>query len=952
MRLIFAPLLPLTLIGCESRWSAADSGNGNSAPPEVYLTAPEVGSTWQTGVPIAVEAVVSDDEDAPDALTMLIVSDLDGTVSTPVLDGSGLLQATIFLAEGTHDLQIVAVDSDGNEGAADATIRVVGTHITQAVVGIAPDAPVTGQELDATLIVESANSEGGALTYAWSWTVDGADAGITEPVVPAESVERGQVWRVTAVASDGTYTSPPGSRSVTIGNAPPNPGLVRIEQPSADADLACVTDEIVDAEGDAFTTSYAWTVNGADAGVSEAILPVESLIRGDSVQCILTTEDAEVTAWPSTLVQVGNRAPSVGSVRVTPAIASELSTLTCVGADVVDADGDPMTVTYRWLVNGSEAGTGGRLDGAGFSHFDSVVCEAIAADPWSAGSAALSEALTVDNTPPGSPTVALPRSTAVTGEWVTCTVTADAPDVDGDAITYSYAWSVDGISQVETSDTFDTTGYADGAAVTCTATANDGTSDGGFGATSLTLRGPTSGTLTAATSATTIIVSTLANAALGKAVDSVDDIDGDGLRELLASAPGDGGGAGAVYLFVSSTLAAGGTIDTTAAYAGWTGASSGDNLGGTRAVSGAGDMDGDGIGDVLVAAPLEDSGGKDAGMAYVLYGGGAWGVGNAVDDEADARFSAETGGWFGARLASGDLNADGLDDIAISAPYHDGCCDKTGAVAVYYGGARWIGGYDLGDADAVVLGDADDVELGWSLGILGDGDADGYNDLATGVFFDDPAGILDGGTAAFISGGDLRAEEEYNRMAYLLVHGVASGDRVGYDVASLGDVDGDGIEDMGIGEYLDDGVGTDSGAVALLYGRAGMNREIDFTATDAIFFGVAAGDQFGAVITPLGDFDADGLADFLIGAPTGSGGGLTSAGATSVFLGRSNALWGLTGYTPDITINGNAADDRAGDELCGRLDLTGDGYTDFAIGAQKADLGASGGGAVYVVEGP
>ncbi len=953
--LLFPPMLPMILAGCESRWSAVDTAGGaKSAAPEVYLTSPAVGSTWQSNVALPVEAVVSDDVDAPADLTILIVSDLDGTVATPILDGSGLLEATVLLAEGTHNLQVIAIDSDGNEGAVDTTIRVLGTHLSQPVPGIEPSAPVTGTPLVASLVAESTSPEGGELTYTWGWTVDGVDAGVSDEVVPPESVERGQTWQVSVVATDGEFFSPAGTRSVTIGNAPPNPGLVWIspENPGLGVDLTCVTDEVVDAEADAFSLATRWIVNGVDAGIVGQVLPGADLHRGDVVQCIVTTDDGEVTAWPSAEERVGNGAPTAGSVRVTPSIATESTTLTCVGADVSDPDGDPVALGYRWFVNSVEAGAGASLNGAAFNHFDGVVCEVTPADPWSVGSAVLSDALIIDNTPPGAPTVSLDRSTAVTGETVTCTVTAEATDVDDDAIAYRWEWAVDGAIQSESSAIFDTTGYADDGSVMCTATANDGTSDGGSGSDTLTLIGPTSGTLSAAAASTTIIVSTLASAALGKAVDGVDDLDGDGLRELLASAPGDGGGNGAVYLFASGTLAGGGSVNTTAAIASWKGAASGDNLGGTRGVSGAGDMDADALGDVLVSSPLEDTGGKDAGTAYLLYGGGAWGIGNPVDDEADARFSGTTGGWFGARLASGDVNADGIDDIAISAPYHDACCDKAGAVAVYYGGARWVGGYDTSDADALILGDAEDVELGWSLGILGDGDADGYNDVAVGVFFDNPAGISDAGTAAFISGGELRTEEEYGRMAYLLVHGVAIGDRVGYDIASLGDVDGDGVDDMAIGEYLDDGVGTDSGAVALVYGRAGMNREIDFTGTDAMFFGVAAADQFGAVITPLGDFDADGLADFLIGAPTGSGGAKISAGATYAYLGRSSGVWGLTGNAADIVINGDTADDRAGDELCGRLDVTGDGYSDLAIGAQKADLGASGGGAVYIVEGP
>ncbi len=947
--MLLAALPSLALLGCDARWTPADTGVVATDAPDVYLTDPSLGSTWHAGEAIPVRAVVTDDVDDASAIVLEIRSDLQGVVDTPRLDATGRLDTRVLLDIGVHQLTIAAIDTDGHEGTAVTTIRVVaGTAPTQPVVVIDPSAPVAGDDLVASLLVPSADPEGDPLAYVWSWTVDGADAAVELPEIDGESVILGQIWTVTVYATDGATASSSASRSVTVGLGGGS-GDVTITpaSPVTGDTLTCTHAPFLDGGGVALPVTYLWTLDGVDTGVSGPTL--DGAVRGDLARCTVLVEDGAGSAYTSDLVTIGNAAPVTGTPTVRPTAPDATSTLTCTPGATTDPEGDPVTATTRWLVDGVEAGTGATLAGA-FARGDTVLCEVTPADPYVTGAGVASVAVTVGNAAPGAPTVAFTNPTVVPGGTATCAVTTPAVDPDGDAVSYTWSWERDGAPDVGTSASYDTTGLASGDTLTCIATPSDGFASGPAASADLTLATPSSGDRVAS-DAWIVLAGTTRSGSFGKAIDSVDDFDGDGRPELVVSAPAGTSSKGAIYLYTSSTLAAGADLFDTDADASWVGHAPGDTLGGGRGVAGLGDFDGDGLGDLVGAAPFNDDVGSSSGAVYVLHGGDSWAAGGDIQAEAVTRFRGATGDWLGTRVSGGDLDGDGLADLVATAPYNDLGADKAGVMAVWYGSTtRYSGAHSLADADALVTGEAAGTELGWSVDVAGDGDGDGYDDVAVGIFYDDTNGT-DAGAAAVISGSALGGQETFATAAYLVVHGVGVGDRFGYDVAGVGDVDGDGLEDMLLGGYVSDDLAADAGQARLFYGAVGLNREVDADEADASFFGTGANDQFGSLLAGVGDWDGDGLADFLVGSPRSASAG-AEAGAASLYLGRESSGWGSAGADATLRVFGDYAGDWLGDEGAGRVDADGDGYDDVAIGAQQADVAVTGGGAVYVFTGP
>lgn len=372
----------------------------------------------------------------------------------------------------------------------------------------------------------------------------------------------------------------------------------------------------------------------------------------------------------------------------------------------------------------------------------------------------------------------------------------------------------------------------------------------------------------------------------------VGDVDGDGLSDVVAGAPG----LATAWLLLGPVTGALGVEDSDGQYIGDRNDSTG------YSVTGPGDTDGDGLADLLVGAPTawgrsteSEAGGcatEDDDWPGGELAGGAWLFLTPLPEtaswtEADARLIGEDGGDEAGRRTSvpGDLDGDGLDDLFLSAPFN--CEGGSGAGAAYVVLFPVSGDLYLEDADAKIRGLSSRAYVGEKISGAGDTDGDGTPDLLVSEPDKDlgSSDLYAGEVYLFL--GPVSGSHSVNRADARFLG--SDSIHAGGSVSSAGDIDADGFDDIVIGAWDDDTGGETAGATFVLLGPFDGSYDLVEDA-DLVFIG-AAYDYSGEVVSGVGDEDADGLSDILVGAlGDDSGGG--AAGAAFLLLGGGALLSG------------------------------------------------------------
>ncbi len=395
----------------------------------------------------------------------------------------------------------------------------------------------------------------------------------------------------------------------------------------------------------------------------------------------------------------------------------------------------------------------------------------------------------------------------------------------------------------------------------------------------------------------------------------------------------------------------------------------------------AGDFDADGFDDLAIGAPGESIGTiGSAGYVVVLYGS-ARGIdaarsGEFWEDAGNVDGTSEVADQFGASLAAGDLDGDGVDDLAVGIPGQDvGSAINAGAVHVF----RGFAGNALIDTGALItLGDNQLTQpeiseafdqFGSSL-VIGDFDGDGIADLAVGAPGERVGTSSSAGAASVFFGGaslSASASQHWTQDATNIAGVAASSDAFGSSLASA-DFDHDGVADLAIGVPGDDVGAIDlAGAVNVIYGSrtrsASPRNELWTQDSSSVVDQAEPVDRFGASLA-AGDFDGDGFGDLAVGVSHEDVGSVVDAGAVSVLYGAAASLRTTTstinGRTFTLTITlppglsaarnqiwsqdsiGIHGTSETGDRFGSALvvgDFNGDGDADLAVGVPYEDVG-------------
>lgn len=363
----------------------------------------------------------------------------------------------------------------------------------------------------------------------------------------------------------------------------------------------------------------------------------------------------------------------------------------------------------------------------------------------------------------------------------------------------------------------------------------------------------------------------------GWSVAGAGDFNGDGFSDILVGAclhAGRGSYAGIAYLLLGSSSV--GSRSLSLADAQFEAEEAEDQAG--YSVSGVGDVNSDGYGDVLVGAIGADIAGSASGAAYLLLGSGA--PTSRALSAADAVFGGEaTGDHAGFSVAGGgDVDGDGLADMLVGAEFNADAGAAAGAAYLLLGSGS-PASLNLSSADAQFTGEAAGDSAGISVA-GGDVNGDGYVDVLVGAQGNDDSGGS-AGAAYLVLGSSAPSPLSLSAADAQFAGEVESG-RAGASVASA-DVDDDGLSDILIGGY---GVDASAGAAYLVLG-SGSPTTVSLSAADARFAGEAASDQAGSSVSMPGDVDGDGYSDLLIGA---YGNDDAASWAGSTYLVRGNGL--------------------------------------------------------------
>ncbi|MCK6531226.1 FG-GAP-like repeat-containing protein [Myxococcota bacterium] len=365
-----------------------------------------------------------------------------------------------------------------------------------------------------------------------------------------------------------------------------------------------------------------------------------------------------------------------------------------------------------------------------------------------------------------------------------------------------------------------------------------------------------------------------------------------------------------------------GDVPVSAAHATFVGNFSWGNAG--WSVAGAGDTDGDGSDDVVVAVPSDETGGTWAGAVYLLRGPLDPGTSD-LESGADAVLVGE-GGTFGEGLASGDFNEDGISDVIVGAPWKD-------RVYVFFGPIA--GRVDAVDADVILTGESSGDQAGYAVASAGDVDRDGSPDLLVGA--QEAAG---GRGRAYLLRGPLGTGTRSLSTADAVLTGERTGDRAGWSVAGAGDTDGDGYGDLLIGAPWQNDAGSYAGAAYLV--RGPVSGSVGLGAATTRIYSPESNWELGTGVVGPGDVDGDGLDDILIG---------TDAEAAYVFLGPLPAGQVVLAEASSVLVPPGGGENLGGWNAAAG-DVDGDGLADILLGAPSRDEPYVDGGGAYLVYGP
>ncbi len=399
------------------------------------------------------------------------------------------------------------------------------------------------------------------------------------------------------------------------------------------------------------------------------------------------------------------------------------------------------------------------------------------------------------------------------------------------------------------------------------------------------------------------------DAHMGNAVSALGDVNGDGLGDIIVSAPDQSNGEndeGLAFAFY-------GQHDAPVPYPPkWTidGSAENENVG--SRLNYAGDVNGDGLGDFVAGTNVYSVGIPYRGIVRVFHG----------DESGSPVFTTAILGNQDTELVgtdvdgAGDVNGDGYEDIIFGAPYYDGGLADVGRAAVHYGSPTGISPATAWQ----VVGTQSASAFGASVSGAGDVNCDGYADVLVGAMWYTNGQTQEG--AAYLYYGSPTGPSATPDWSYESnIEDAWFG-----DVQGVGDLNGDGFADIAVGAVKYSDSHSTEGGIFVFYGSAGGPS----STPDHIFTSNQLGTGM-SVSAPAGDVNGDGYDDFIYAADNMNGDAGVLVGRIWIHFGSPTGI----SSAADVQIEGESHNENLGYSLDTAGDVNGDGYSDIIAGANE-----------------